>query len=187
MDPINQPIRLPGSLTDGVILLDDHRVEDAEAHLAGEDDEMMRRFDSVQRATLEHTRGVMRRWSDARVAGGPNFVYALRQLPGSPVGALMGGCEIRLLAPSRANVSYWIYPPFRRGGHATRALVLLGEAAALIPGLEQLEAHIDPDNIASRRVAEKAGFVESGTVEDESWAGERSIRLLYAQPIERAT
>jgi len=154
-------------------------VADAEAHWAGEDHEMRRRFDSPGRPPLERVRAVMREWIDARAAGGPNFVYALRH----PDGLLMGGCEIRLRSPDRANVSYWIYPACRGQGHAPRAMALLATAAAQIPGLKQLEAHIDPDNLASRRVAEKSGFHQTGTVEDESWAGEKSIRLLYSRPV----
>ncbi|HEX7758259.1 MAG TPA: GNAT family protein [Caulobacteraceae bacterium] len=181
MDSAWRPIRLPESLTDGVVLLDGHTVEDAEAHLAGEDEEMMRRFDSPRRATFQEAKAAMQRWIDARAAGGPMFAYALRQ----PSGALIGGCEIRLLSPQRANISYWVYPAFRKAGRAARALALLCEAVAAIPGLEQLEAHIDPDNTASRRLAEKAGFVQAGTVEDESWAGERSTRILYARQVVR--
>ena len=47
------------------------------------------------------------------------------------------------------------------------------------------EAHIDADNIASRRVAEKAGFIETGIVNDESRAGTISARVLYARPVIR--
>jgi RimJ/RimL family protein N-acetyltransferase len=43
------------------------------------------------------------------------------------------------------------------------------------------KAHIDADNVASRRLAEKSGFVEVGTVDDESWAGMISIRVLYVR------
>jgi RimJ/RimL family protein N-acetyltransferase len=39
--------------------------------------------------------------------------------------------------------------------------------------------HIDADNIASRRVAERAGFFEAGLVEDTSWSGTRTTRVLY--------
>ncbi len=175
MKPEDSPIRLPASLTDGVIVLDAHTLADAEAHWRGEDDEMRRRFDSPRPPTLEEVRAAIGRWVEARATGGPNFVYALR----SPEGALMGGCEIRRLGSGRANVSYWVFPGFRGRGYAARALRLLCAAAAGIAEVDQLEAHIDPDNLASRRVAEAAGFSEAGVVEDESWAGELSTRVLY--------
>jgi RimJ/RimL family protein N-acetyltransferase len=179
--PPVHPLRLPDSLTDGVILLDSHRLEDAEAHLAGEDEEMMRRFDSAQKATLKQTRAVMARWIAARAAGGPEIAYALRR----PSGVLTGGCATYLISPDRANVSYWIFPRFRGLGYATRAMALLCEAVARIAGLSQIEAHVDADNLASRRVAEKAGFVEAGTVVDKAWTGELSTRLCYVRPVIR--
>jgi RimJ/RimL family protein N-acetyltransferase len=168
-------IRLPASLTDGVILLDAHTPADAEAHLRGEDAEMLLRFDSPARATLEQTRTAIARWIDARAVGGPMFVYALR----GPSGSLAGGCEVRRLTAQRANVSYWVYPEFRNQGFATRALTLLRESARRLQYVHQLEAHIDAGNIASRRVAERAGFIEAGLVEDTSRAGTRSTRVLY--------
>ncbi|HZZ34229.1 MAG TPA: GNAT family protein, partial [Caulobacteraceae bacterium] len=152
---------------------------DAEAHLAGEDDEMLRRFDATERSTLEATRAAIQRWIEARSAGGPMFAYALRSLSGE----LMGGCELRVLAEDRANVSYWVFPAFRGHGYATLALALLSDAAAGIAGLRQLEAHIDADNFASHRAAERAGFHRAGTVEDEAWTGATSTRLLYLRTL----
>jgi RimJ/RimL family protein N-acetyltransferase len=176
------PIRLPERLTDGVIVLDAHTVADAEAHLHGEDEEMRRRFDATEVATLEHARQVMQRWIDARAAGGPNFVYALR----GPSRELLGGCELRLLAADRANVSYWISWEHRGRGHAIRALKLLCDAAAGLENLGRLEAHIAPDNLASRKVAEGAGFVETGTVEETAWTGAVSTMALYVRPVVRS-
>jgi RimJ/RimL family protein N-acetyltransferase len=119
---------------------------------------MLLRFDSSRRSTLEQTRAAIRRWIDARDAGGPMFAYALRL----PSRLLTGGCEIRLLPPDRAKVSHWIFPEFPDRGYATRALALLCENAARIQGIEQLEARIDTDNIASRQVAEKDGIYRDG-------------------------
>jgi RimJ/RimL family protein N-acetyltransferase len=45
--------------------------------------------------------------------------------------------------------------------------------------LRRIEAHIDPDNHASRGVALGAGFVEDGEVQDESWSGPAVTRLRY--------
>jgi RimJ/RimL family protein N-acetyltransferase len=159
------PIRLPETLTDGVILLDDPRPEDAEAHWSGEDFEMIRRFDPslYRKVTLEHTRGVMLMWAQARAAGGPMFVYAIR----ARHGPLAGGVELRRITRERGNVSYWVYPPFRGMGYASRGLRLLSDAAREVEGLVQLEAHIDADNLASQRVAQAAGYIPAGENDDE--------------------
>jgi RimJ/RimL family protein N-acetyltransferase len=173
------PIRLPDSLSDGMILLDAHTPDDAEPHWRGEDDEMRRRFDAIRPATLEEIRGAVQRWIDYRAAGGPQFAYALRQ----PSGTLMGGCELQRRTADRAHVSYWTYPAFRGHGYGARALALLCAAAtAEIAGIERFEAHIEPDNLASRRVAEKNGFVETGVTDDEAWHGATVRRLVFERP-----
>jgi RimJ/RimL family protein N-acetyltransferase len=170
-------LSLPDSLSDGAVILDGYEMADAEAHLLGEDDEMLRRFEAPHRATLETTQAAIRHWMDARAAGGPMFAYALRQ----PSRSLVGGCELRLLERRRANVSYWVFPQYRNRGYGTRALTLLCDSAAKIYNDVQFEARIEPDNIASRRVAEKAGFINSGPAEDVSSSGTTSDRILYVR------
>jgi RimJ/RimL family protein N-acetyltransferase len=180
MDAAFHPLRLPDRLTDGVIVLDAPTLADAEAHNAGEDTEMRLRFESPRPATLDEHRAAFGRWIAAWEAGGPNLVYAIR----GAGGALMGGCEIRASTPDRAGVSYWIYPAFRGRGLAGRALSLLCEAAKAT-GLTRLEAHVDPDNLASRRTALAAGFVEVGEVVDEEWTGRLARRVLYEKTLSR--
>jgi RimJ/RimL family protein N-acetyltransferase len=174
-------LRLPDTLADGVVLLDAHRTGDAEAHLDGEDAEMRRRFDAERPATLEETRRAMARWIEGRAAGTPMFAYAVRL----PSGELIGGCEIRMRSPTSANVSYWIYPPFRGRGYALRAVTLLCRAAKGVEGLERLEARIAPDNTRSHRVAEKAGFKKAGTVEERAWTGAVATMNLYVRPVRK--
>jgi hypothetical protein len=74
MGHIDHPIRLPELLTDDAIILDSHTILDAEAHLRGEDEEMLLRFDTSLRSTLEQTRAAIRRWIDARAAAGRNTI-----------------------------------------------------------------------------------------------------------------
>jgi RimJ/RimL family protein N-acetyltransferase len=120
------PLRLADRLTDGVIVLDPHTLADAEAHWAGEDAEMMRRFDALRRATLDEIKGAMQRWIDFRAAGGPQYPYAMRDLSG----VLMGGAELQRRTADCCHVSYWTYPDFRGHGYAARTLALLCAAAA---------------------------------------------------------
>ena len=177
MDWREHPIWLPATLSDGVITLDDHRPDDAEAYWAGEDWEMIRRFDApyFRKAPLERLREELARWSRARAEGGPDFRYALR----SPEGLLAGGCELRRVTPLRANVSYWCFPAFRGRGLVSRAVRILRDAASKIDGLEELQAHIAPDNVASQRVALAAGFEPAGTIEAELADGGAETNLLF--------
>lgn len=183
MSEFNSPTRLPPVLTDGVIVLDSHTAADAEAHWAGEDNEMIRRFEAPYKASVEHIRGVIQRWREAWASGvGPGFTYAMRDTDG----VLMGGCEVRFVSPAVVDVSYWTYPAFRGRGLAARATALLYAAAASVDGVTQVEAHVDADNMASRRVAEKNGFIEEGTVvEDAAFDGPPLTRVRYVRAVDR--
>lgn len=173
------PIRLPETLSDSVVFLDGPRPDDAEAHWSGQDFEMIRRFDPPlnRKGTPEQVRGVMVQWAEARAAGGPMFVYAIR----SRDGLLVGGVELRRITPRRGNVSYWAYAPFRGRGYVARSVRLLSEAARGVDRLSQLEAHIDTDNTASQRVAQAAGYEPAGEVEDEDANGDPITRLLFVR------
>jgi RimJ/RimL family protein N-acetyltransferase len=172
---MSRPIRLPETLSDGVVLLDGHTLSDAQQHLEGEDEEMIRRFEAPRHATLDEMLTTIQRWMEARAVGVPNFCYAIRM----PDGLLVGGCEVRwLAAPSNAlNISYWCYPRFRGRGFVGRAVTLV-LGAVLTTGATQIEAHIDVDNVASRKVAERARFVEEGTVVDDAASGEGAVTRL---------
>jgi RimJ/RimL family protein N-acetyltransferase len=171
--------QLPASMSDGVILADSHTVEDAAEHLLGEDEEIRQRFDAERPATLEETRRAIERWIEGRASGGPMFAYALRDVSGQ----LIGGCELRMRSAGSANVSYWLFAPFRGHGYAVRALNLLSTAARQVPGLNRLEVYISPDNDASRRVAEKAAFVHASTVEEELRTGVVRTMLVYVKDV----
>ncbi len=62
----------------------------------------------------------------------------------------------------RAAIGYWMAPWGRGRGHMARALRLLVEATFAATDLIRLELFTDPDNIASQRTAERAGFVREG-------------------------
>jgi ribosomal-protein-alanine N-acetyltransferase len=62
----------------------------------------------------------------------------------------------------RAVVGYTLHPDFWGQGAATEAMVAVIDFAFKTLGLHSLKADADPDNAASRRVAEKLGFVQEG-------------------------
>jgi RimJ/RimL family protein N-acetyltransferase len=151
---------LPSSLSDGVVTLDAHRLEDAAQDLAGEDAEIRRRFDGGRPATLQEAEDAIRRYIARRAAEGPEVTYAVR----FPDGTLIGGAEIRRPTARSADVGYWVFPNFRGQGYARRSLALLCQAANSIDGLGEISAHIEPDNTASVRTAEAVGFRQVGSV-----------------------
>jgi RimJ/RimL family protein N-acetyltransferase len=74
---------------------------------------------------------------------------------------LLGSITLHLGADP-PSIGYWIAPWARGRGLATAALRLLGGWAVAEGGVDRLELTTDPDNVASQRVAEKAGFVRDG-------------------------
>lgn len=64
------------------------------------------------------------------------------------------------------EIAYAITPEARGFGVAAEAVVALGIALILEHGFHRIELRIAPGNVASRRVAEKAGFTYEGLLRD---------------------
>lgn len=165
-------------LTDGTILLDGHTLADAEAHLAGEDEEQARRFGwHPARSTSESVHQAIERWQAEWESGGARRTFAVRE---AQTGSLAGGCELRLRDDRIAEISYWTFPAFRGKGLASRAVELLCRWAFAELAVERVELYVEPDNVASRGVALRAGFTEEGTLRQrERFGEERRDMVLY--------
>jgi RimJ/RimL family protein N-acetyltransferase len=79
-------------------------------------------------------------------------------------GRLLGSFSLMELAraPRYGEIGYWVAAPERGRGIAARAVRLLTGWAQTEPGLERIEILAHRDNAPSRRVAEKAGYRDSG-------------------------
>jgi RimJ/RimL family protein N-acetyltransferase len=77
-------------------------------------------------------------------------------------GRLLGAVDVGL--GDVGSIGYWTTPDARGRGVATRALQLLSRWALVEGGVERLELMTHPENHASQRVAEKAGFVREGVL-----------------------
>lgn len=67
---------------------------------------------------------------------------------------------------ARAEVGYWVHPDARSRGVASRATRAVSRWLLTEAGVRRLELLADVDNIASQRVAEKAGFIREGRLRD---------------------
>jgi RimJ/RimL family protein N-acetyltransferase len=67
-----------------------------------------------------------------------------------------------------AEIGYWIRRDARGRGLMTRAVVLVSEYA-FEQGAERVFLRADPENVASCRVAEKAGFTREGVLRSAHW------------------
>jgi RimJ/RimL family protein N-acetyltransferase len=92
--------------------------------------------------------------------------------------------EILLLSREwQAGELAYVVAPFARGrGIATDALKLLSRWAFDQLGLQRLQLKADPDNAASQRVAEKAGYQREGLLRSSFVVrGRRSDSVLYSR------
>ena len=76
------------------------------------------------------------------------------------------------------EIAYVVAPAARGRGIASGAVVLLSEWAFARLELQRLQLSIRPDNVASRRVAEKAGYRYEGTL--------RSSKLIRGTRVDAA-
>lgn len=74
-------------------------------------------------------------------------------------------------ASGSGEIGYWVAAAERGRGLATRAVRLLAAWAADELGLTRLQVLPHKDNAASRRVAEKAGFTDTGRLAGAPRAG----------------
>jgi RimJ/RimL family protein N-acetyltransferase len=153
---------VPELRNDGIIL-NAHNDSEVAAHVAGEDEETACRFGWWPAYSTEETvRAAYANWATNWQEDGPVRAFAARD-PGS--GAFVGNCELRIGPDGTGEVSYWTHAGKRGRGYARSALALLVGYAASI-GVTRLEAHVAPDNHASRHVAEAAGFTQADTFTD---------------------
>lgn len=167
-------------MSDGTLVLDAFTPADADAHLAGEDEEHARRFGwHPERSTEATVRAAFDGWSADWRGDGPTRAFAVRS---AETRELVGGCQLRFRPHDTAQVSYWTFPQHRGRGVATRALRLLCGWAFAELGVERVEAYVEPDNASSRGAAQSAGFVEEGLVRSRERIGdERKDMVLYSR------
>ncbi len=68
------------------------------------------------------------------------------------------------LTRRRAEIGYWTAPWARRSGVANAALELLSGWALGPLGLERLDLYVEPENLASAQIAERAGYKRGALV-----------------------
>lgn len=151
-------------LSDEVITLSPLRLDDAEAHLAGEDELLVRHLNGGP-GTRDSVEDYLRHCREQWDTSGPLRAFGIR------VGEVLAGTiDLRFggegLAPGQVNVAYGLYPPWRGHGLATRAVLLVLRYAAS-EGEREAVIQVEPDNPASAAVARRAGFTLTTQLHDD--------------------
>jgi len=147
-------------LTDGVVVLRPFRLNDVPAIAAACSDPEIARFTTEvpQPYSEAHARAFVRRCAEVLRAGSarPCAITA------AETDVLLGAIEVRL--GEEGSIGYWVAPGARGRGVATRALVLLSRWAVTDGRVERLVLTTHPENVASQRVAARAGFAREGVL-----------------------
>jgi RimJ/RimL family protein N-acetyltransferase len=143
--------------TDGVVTLRRWREEDVDAIVAAcQDADIQHWIPIIPRPYRdEHALAFVR----GEIEDVGEHQYAI-ELGGDVAGAI--GMTVN--RNRTGHIGYWCVPDARGRGIVTRALRLLSRYAFDEISLQRLELITDPDNVASQRVAEKAGYRREGVL-----------------------
>jgi RimJ/RimL family protein N-acetyltransferase len=159
-------------LEDDILRLRPLSLDDVDEWMAGEDDEQIRWFEFARPARRDDVAQAIERWQDSWQSGGP---VRHRAVCDRSTGHIAGGVEVRDLGNGEVNLSYLVFPGFRRMGIATRASRLAlryaaGEMGATIALIKILEG-----NSASLGVARRLGAVECGRAPSDAGGDVRGL------------
>jgi RimJ/RimL family protein N-acetyltransferase len=77
----------------------------------------------------------------------------------------------------RSEIGYGVQARRRGRGYATQAVRALGRWALTDGGMRRVQLRVRLDNVASLRVAEKAGYQREGTLRMADWDGKEAHDL----------
>jgi RimJ/RimL family protein N-acetyltransferase len=152
-------------LSDGAVSLRPLSLDDVDEWMAGEDDEQIRWFESPGPAARGDVARAIEAWMESWRADGPVRHWAMCD---AASGRIAGGVELRDLGGGEVNLSYVVFPTFRRLGLATRSARLALRYAAEVMGATAAVMKVLEANVASTAVARRLGAVENGTAPSDA-------------------
>jgi RimJ/RimL family protein N-acetyltransferase len=176
-----QPVSLPDPpLSDATVALREPRDVDVPAIVAACQDPEIPRYTLVPSPYGEEDAHAFLAIQARRRAEGSALTLAVVE---APDGDLLGSISARFdWEPRRAALGYWVAAPARGRGMAPRAAELLAGWLLESLGLARVEIRAHPDNAASQRVAEKAGFTREGVLRSyEEFKGERIDLVMFSR------
>jgi ribosomal-protein-alanine N-acetyltransferase len=146
-------------LTDGVVVLRRWTLDDLGCVEEATEDPDIPKGTTVP-ATFTPAEGqawIERQWS--RHNEGTGLSQAIADAASNEA---LGAGVLMARKPGTVEIGYWLIPRARGRGIGSRAVGLLARWAVAEASFARVEALVAPDNIASQRVLEKAGFRREG-------------------------
>jgi RimJ/RimL family protein N-acetyltransferase len=159
-------------LSDDVVVLRPLTLDDVDEWMAAEDTEHVRGSESEGPAPRGNVERAIADWAEAWRTGGPVRHWAICD---QETGGILGGVEVRELGDGKVNLTYVVFPPWRRRGIATRACRLALAYAAAVMDCRAAVIKVLQGNAASIAVARKLGATVTGV--EASAAGDISLVL----------
>ena len=139
---------------------------------------VLRPLDQRDLPTIERAAGdaEIAKWFDLHTRSSADYLAAKREAWAEGTGASFAICDttrpetclgqvfVERDGDGRGSVGYWLLEDGRGKGRATRAVRLTASWALTEMRLDRLQLHADPENVASQRVAERAGFTREGVL-----------------------
>lgn len=170
-------------LEDGTIVLRAWRPADAERLAALSRDPEVPRWTGVPE---DNTAELMRAFHADRAPlylAGTIVFWTLCEGDEEPLGSI----DLRVEPDhARADIGYWLGAPGRGRGLMTRAVKLVSDWGLGPRGLARIEIRAAVDNVASQRVAERAGFEREGVLRSYfELKGRREDLVMFSRLPER--
>jgi ribosomal-protein-alanine N-acetyltransferase len=104
-------------------------------------------------------------WAERAIRQGEAYpLFLFRQKDGQIVGGITLS-NVRRQPAQAATLGYWVGEAYAMQGYMTEALTVLRDHAFAALDLSRLEAGCLPDNVASRRLLERCGFMYEGVAQ----------------------
>jgi RimJ/RimL family protein N-acetyltransferase len=110
-----------------------------------------------------------------RLGGGGVHLAIVEAASGEIVGSI--GLRDTDWDAGRSEIGYGVRARRRGRGYATAAVHAVGRWALTDGGMRRVQLHVRLDNVASLRVAEKAGYQWEGTLRMADWDGKEAHDL----------
>lgn len=133
------------------------------------------RYYAISFASLEATQEQMD-WFAQLERDGTGWWRAIRSMEDNTFLGAIGIYKIDQ-QHRRCELGYWLLPEYWGKGIAAGAMPLVIDHAFGVLGLHRIEAQVETENHASRKLLERFGFKHEGTLRECEWKDGRPISL----------